>query len=67
MSSASEISYFSERIAAIRIESFEIYVENCFTDDYHMKCILLHKHRLLTLELSVLCATIDSLVENGID
>jgi len=67
MSSASEISYFSERIAAIRIESFEIYVENCFTDDYHMKCILLHKHRLLMLELSGILASIDSLLENSID
>ena len=67
MSSVSQISYLSERLAAITIESFEVYVEACFADEYHMKCILLHKQKLLGLELSVLLATIESLVENGID
>jgi hypothetical protein len=67
MSSASEISYLSERLAAIRIESFEVYVEACFADELHMKFIHMHKFKLLVREFSVLLATFESLVENGID
>jgi hypothetical protein len=63
--SADQITFLNERIAANNVESFEVYVEACFTDEYHMTCILLHKQKLLTLELSVLQATLNSLLENG--
>jgi hypothetical protein len=63
--SANQITFLKERLAAIAVERFEVYVESCFTEEYYMTCILLRKQELLGLERSVLQATLDSLDENG--
>jgi hypothetical protein len=61
--SADQITFLKERIAAINIESFENHVELGFAED-HMVPIFRRKQQLLTLELSVLQATLNSLLEN---